>query len=93
MLIGARRAATGRRQAFIMTETIGFIGLGAMGGGMLAGDFKPGGTVDISYKDQELETAFAKSLGMPLFLANVSQQVYQMARAAGLAGAEIARRR
>jgi 3-hydroxyisobutyrate dehydrogenase-like beta-hydroxyacid dehydrogenase len=51
---------------------------------MLAGDFTPGGTVDISYKDQELETAFAKSLGVPLFLANVSQQVYQMARAAGL---------
>jgi 3-hydroxyisobutyrate dehydrogenase-like beta-hydroxyacid dehydrogenase len=52
---------------------------------MLAGDFAPGGTVDISYKDQELETAFAKSLGVPLLLANVSQQVYQMARAAGLA--------
>jgi 3-hydroxyisobutyrate dehydrogenase-like beta-hydroxyacid dehydrogenase len=52
---------------------------------MIAGDFKPGGTVDISYKDQELETAFAKSLGVPLFLANVSQQVYQMARALGFA--------
>ena len=52
---------------------------------MIAGDFKPGGTIDISDKDQELETAFAKSLGVPLFLANVSQQVYQMARAAGLA--------
>ena len=52
---------------------------------MIAGDFKPGGTVDISYKDQELETAFAKSLGVPLLLANVSQQVYQMARAQGLA--------
>ena len=51
---------------------------------MIAGDFTPGGTVDISYKDQELETAFAKSLGVPLFLANVSQQVYQMAKAAGL---------
>ncbi|HEX4893928.1 MAG TPA: NAD(P)-binding domain-containing protein [Hyphomicrobiaceae bacterium] len=50
----------------------------------IAGDFKPGGTVDISYKDQELETAFGKSLGVPLFLANVSQQVYQMARAQGL---------
>ncbi len=50
---------------------------------IIAGDFKPGGTVDISYKDQELETAFAKSLGVPVFLANVSQQVYQMARAAG----------
>ncbi len=51
---------------------------------ILARDFTPGGTVDISYKDQELETAFAKQLGMPLLLANVSQQVYQMARAAGL---------
>jgi 3-hydroxyisobutyrate dehydrogenase len=51
---------------------------------ILARDFSPGGTVDISYKDQELETAFAKQLGVPLLLANVSQQVYQMARAAGL---------
>lgn len=50
----------------------------------LSGDFSPGGTVDISYKDQELETAFAKALGVPLFLANVSQQIYQMARAKGL---------
>ena len=51
---------------------------------ILKRDFSPGGTVDISFKDQELETAFAKSLGVPLLLANVSQQVYQMARAAGL---------
>ena len=51
---------------------------------ILARDFAPGGTIDIYYKDQELETAFAKQLGVPLLLANVSQQVYQMARAAGL---------
>ena len=51
---------------------------------ILARDFAPGGTVDISYKDQELETTFAKQLGVPVLLANVSQQVYQMARAAGL---------
>lgn len=42
MLIGARRAATGRRQAFIMTETISFIGLGAMGGGMAANLIRAG---------------------------------------------------
>src|SRR5436190_2033083 len=46
--------------------------------------FAPGGTVDITYKDQELETAFAKQLGVPLLLANLTQQLYQMARAAGL---------
>ncbi|MBI1737224.1 MAG: NAD(P)-dependent oxidoreductase [Candidatus Rokubacteria bacterium] len=51
---------------------------------ILARDFSPSGTVDISYKDQELETGFAKQLGVPLLLANVTQQVYQMARAAGL---------
>ncbi len=50
----------------------------------LSGDFTPGGTVDISYKDQELETAFGKALGVPLFMANISQQIYQMARAQGL---------
>ena len=51
---------------------------------ILKGDFAPGGTIDISYKDQELETAFAKRLGVPLLLANLTQQVYQMARARGL---------
>ena len=51
---------------------------------ILARDFSPGGTVDITFKDQELETAFAKQLGVPLLLANVTQQIYQMARAAGL---------
>ncbi len=51
---------------------------------ILKGDYAPGGTVDISYKDQELETAFAKRLGVPLLLANLTQQIYQMARAQGL---------
>ena len=51
---------------------------------ILAREFAPGGTMDIAFKDQELETAFAKQLGVPVLLANVSQQVYQMARAAGL---------
>ena len=50
---------------------------------MLARDFAPDGTIDIPFKDQELETAFAKRLGVPVLLANVTQQVYQMARAAG----------
>ncbi len=50
---------------------------------ILEGDFEPGGTVDISYKDMELETSFAKQLGVPLLLANVAQQVYEMAKGAG----------
>jgi 3-hydroxyisobutyrate dehydrogenase-like beta-hydroxyacid dehydrogenase len=50
---------------------------------MVARDFSPSGTTDISFKDQELETALAKALGVPMLLANVTQQFYQMARAAG----------
>ena len=49
----------------------------------VSGDFSPGGTIDISYKDQELQTAFAKALGVPVFLANISQQVYEMGKASG----------
>lgn len=50
---------------------------------MVARDFSPSGTTDISFKVQELETALAKVLGVPMLLANVTQQFYQMARAAG----------
>jgi 3-hydroxyisobutyrate dehydrogenase-like beta-hydroxyacid dehydrogenase len=51
---------------------------------IMSGDFTPGGTMDIVYKDQELITAYAKDIGVPTFMANVSQQIYQMARTAGL---------
>lgn len=39
--------------------------------------------MDITIKDLELETQVAKSLNVPLFMANVGQQVYMMAKAAG----------
>src|SRR5262249_11990459 len=51
---------------------------------ILARDFSPTGSVALTYKYQELETAFAKQVGVPLLLANLTQQLYQMARAAGL---------
>ena len=40
--------------------------------------------MDITHKDLELQTAPAKSLNVPLFLATICQQIYQMGRAAGL---------
>lgn len=39
--------------------------------------------LDITYKDMEHQIGLAKSLGVPLFLANVAQQVYQLARCSG----------
>jgi len=40
--------------------------------------------LDISCKDLELETSLGSSLHVPLFMANVCKQVYEMGRAAGL---------
>jgi 3-hydroxyisobutyrate dehydrogenase-like beta-hydroxyacid dehydrogenase len=40
--------------------------------------------MDITFKDMELQTSLAKSLQVPMFIANVAQQVYQMGRASGL---------
>lgn len=51
---------------------------------LLSRDFK-GIRMDITYKDLELETQVAKLLQVPMFMANIAQQVYQMGRASGLA--------
>jgi 3-hydroxyisobutyrate dehydrogenase-like beta-hydroxyacid dehydrogenase len=52
---------------------------------ILAREFN-GIRMDITYKDIELQTSLAKSMKMPMFMANTAQQVYQMARASGLGG-------
>lgn len=49
---------------------------------LLSRDFS-GIRMDITIKDLETETQIGKSLGVPLFMANVAQQVYMMAKAAG----------
>jgi len=71
-VIDVLRVSTGRSEAVERSGTR-----------MVQRDFSASGTTDISYKDQELETALAKALGVPMLLANVTQQFYQMARAAG----------
>lgn len=50
---------------------------------ILARDFNGGVQMDITCKDIELQSAFAKSLHVPLFMVNIAQQVYEMARASG----------
>lgn len=50
---------------------------------ILKRDFE-GIRMDITFKDVELQIQLAKSLGMPMFMANAALQVYQMGRAQGL---------
>lgn len=49
---------------------------------LLSRDFT-GIRMDITIKDLELQTKIGKSLGVPLFMATVAQQVYMMAKASG----------
>lgn len=52
-------------------------------------NFAPGFAVDLQYKDLELAVESAKSMAMPLPLANAAQQVYELARASGLGREDI----
>jgi len=84
LVLGVKRGSIRKRSTTSYASRRGECGLELRVPRILKGDYEPGGTIDISYKDQELETAFAKRLGVPVLLANVTQQVYQMARAQGL---------
>lgn len=56
---------------------------------ILKGDFDPGFTIDLQYKDLQLAISAAKELKVPLYLGNLVQQVYESARAAGLGEKDI----
>lgn len=53
------------------------------------GNFKPGFTIDLQYKDLQLAVTTAKDLKMPLLIGNMAQQMYEVARAKGLGTEDI----
>lgn len=53
------------------------------------GNFEPGFAVDLQYKDLELATQTGKELGVPMVLTNLTQQVYEQARASELGRKDI----
>lgn len=56
---------------------------------IMKGNFDPGFAIDLQFKDLELATQTGKDLGVPLFLTNLAQQIFEQARAAGLGGEDI----
>ena len=56
---------------------------------ILKGNFEPGFTVNLQYKDLEMAVQTAKELGTPLIMANFAQQIYEMAKAKGLGQKDI----
>lgn len=57
---------------------------------VLAGDFTPNFSIDLSRKDIGLALGMAASLGMPMPVASAVQQAYETARAEGLGGRDMA---
>jgi len=56
---------------------------------IMKGNFEPGFTIDLQFKDLELAIQTGKDLGVPMFLTNLAQQIFVQARAAGLGGQDI----
>lgn len=50
---------------------------------ILRGDFDPGFSVDLQYKDHHLAAELGHQLGVPLLLNDLALQIYQMMRATG----------
>ncbi|HID85760.1 MAG TPA: NAD(P)-dependent oxidoreductase [Anaerolineae bacterium] len=57
---------------------------------ILKGQFEPGFTIDLLYKDLQLATGLGKETGVRLLLTNLAQQVYEEARALGWGGKDVA---
>lgn len=51
---------------------------------MLKGDFRPGATIDIGYKDLNLAVSWAEDLGVPLTLPLLAREFYRVAQLKGL---------
>ena len=70
-----------------MERTIGFIGLGHMGGPM-AENMQAQFTVDLVLKDLELARQLCQDCGIPNFTLNTGIQFYRAAQLSGRGGKE-----
>lgn len=53
------------------------------------GNFEPGFMIDLQYKDLQLAVDTAKDLNLPLIIGNITQQIYEVAKAEGLGQKDI----
>lgn len=53
------------------------------------GNFEPGFAIDLQYKDLQLAVDTAKDLKLPLIIGNISQQMFETARAKGMGTEDI----
>ena len=86
LALGAKAGLDPAQMVEIIGKTTGnSVGFQYAAPKILARQFE-GIRMDITYKDVELQATLAKSLGMPMFMAQAALQVYQMGKAMGLGG-------
>ncbi|MGM0409992.1 MAG: NAD(P)-dependent oxidoreductase [Bacillota bacterium] len=56
---------------------------------IMEGDFDDGFAIDLQYKDMQMAVDTAKELNVPLYTGNLSQQIYETAKAKGLGKKDI----
>jgi len=56
---------------------------------IMKGNFEPGFAIDLQYKDLDLATQTGRDLGVPLYLGNMTQQIFEQARQSGLGNKDI----
>lgn len=84
MVLGAKAGLDPQQMVEVIRQSTGHsVAFDMRAPRYLEGNFEPGGTVDITWKDQTLQTDFANALGVPLFLANTTRQIFQWARGLG----------
>ena len=84
MVLGAKAGLDPKQMVEVIRQSTGHsVAFEMRAPRYLEGNFEPGGTVDITWKDQTLQTDFANALGVPLFLANTTRQIFQWARGLG----------
>ena len=83
LVLGAKAGLDPKLMVDLISNATGnSVALQYMGPRWLARDFD-GIRLDITYKDIQHQVDLGKSLGVPMFMANIGQQVYEMARCMG----------
>jgi len=84
LVFGAKAGLDPKKMFDTITQSTGnSVAFQAFAPRMLSRDFE-GCPMDIAYKDMEIQTAVGKDMKVPMLMANLALQVYQMARASGL---------
>ncbi|MFQ6058846.1 MAG: NAD(P)-dependent oxidoreductase [Anaerolineae bacterium] len=92
LVVGAKAGADPEAMYEVLSTSLGTSAVlkRAVPNFILKGQFEPGFTINLLYKDLQLATGLGEETGVRLLLTNLAQQVYEEARALGWGGKDVA---